>query len=516
MMASLDHKSAIRKVRDRLLIGICICIPLVFCSEMAEGSDGSVPTGSVPSGSNSSGSVPTGSVSNGSFSNGNLLSTSNPGDSNLNAVPEKHEHENYRNIVAVDKALYLELIKLSRFNVQFHLKANAHQKWRSFTYPLGRESGTAVSFAGTLVDLNQQAKNLNHPIGISRSAIKDGIACNITGSAISGCSSGLELVQNSLVMRQASRQGFSPKDSVAFVKTVVNKTNVLLEERERLSAQEMAAPRRRVRDLETTLLKRIRQQLLFEFRTWSCHSRDQAWRENTFYAIDSAQSFLRMTASILARKTFDEPNLAGGSIVCALVSNSAATINPIFRNLVGRAVFKYQAAKLAKEFPCERPMSDAMSHQELKELQANHSIDSQHEELLTTALLLHDRSERIDVNLDRETKEIARYRQIAQQQSVSGPLIGLTGLTGSVLSAVAYFGYREEPRKAIKIGFPGRITAVTGQAYALLNTPYTALSGMRRNRRLKERGQLPEQILNERLKNLDHFEAQVRSLQPEL
>lgn len=427
------------------------------------------------------------------------------------------DQKSYRSIIAIDKDLYLELIRLSRFNVRFHLEANAHQKWRTITYPLGRESGTAISFSANLIDLNQQAKNLNHPAGVSRSAVKDAIACGLTGSALSGCSSGLELAQNSWVMWQARKQGFSPKASLAYVKEVVKKTDELLEQRERLTAMEMEVHRRRVHELETLLIRRIRQQLLFEFRTWSCHSRDQAWRENTFFAIDSAQSFLRMTSSILARKALEDPDFAGDSIVCALISNSAATINPIFRNLVGLTVRKYQSAKLKKEFPCERPLTPLdISLEELKDLQASHAGEKQHEELLTSLLVLSDRSERIDTNLDRETKEVERYRQIAQQQSVSGPLIGLTGLTASTLAAVAFFGYREQPRTAIKIGFPGRITAATGFTYALLNTPYTVYSGMKRKRRLREKGQLPEQILAERLKNLDRFEAEVRSPQPEL
>lgn len=480
MVARLEHNLGPQSFGHRLLIGFCALVALFGVG---------LPQANAAS----------------DAGNGEQIALSEP------------DRTHYKSIVAVDKDMYLELIKLSRFNVRFHLEANAHQKWRSLTYPLGRESGTAVSMAGTLVDLNQQAKNLNHPRGISRSAIKDGIACNITGSALSGCSSGLELAQNSWVMWQARKQGFSPRDSVDFVKKILKDTDVLLEERERLTAMETDVPRRRVHELETALIRRIRQQLLFEFRTWSCHSRDQAWRENTFFAIDSAQSFLRMTASILARKSLEDPDFASGSIVCALISNSTATINPIFRNLVGHAVRKHQAKKLAKEFPAERPlMPSGMSLDELKELQAKHAGHKEHEELLTAALLLSERSEKIDLNLDRETKEVERYRQIAQQQSVSGPLIGLSGLTSSITSAVAFFGYKDEPNKAIKIGFPGRITAVTGQAYAILYTPYTVFSGMRRNRRLRERGQLPAQILDERLKNLDRFEAQVRSLQPEL
>lgn len=420
-----------------------------------------------------------------------------------------------RSLAAVDKELYLELIKLSRFNVRFHLEANRHQRWRSVTYPLGRESGTALVLAGNLIDIRQQSRGLNNPRRINRDAIENGLASSITGNALSGCASALELAQNTWMMSKATRQGFSPRESVGFVKNVVARTDALFVEREQFTAMESYERRRRVRELETELLKRIRQQLLFEFRSWSCHSRDQAWRENTFYTLDSLQSFTRMTAGILARRALDEPDLAGGSIVCALTASSIATLNPIVRNFIGLSMRKHQERKLAREFPSERPaMPAGMSLDELTELQKHVPGDRDHEELLTSALLLSDRSERIDVNLDKETREIERFRQIAQQQTVSGPLIGLTGVAGGTLSAVAFYGYRKEPKTAIRIGFSGRLSSVTGLSYAILNTPYTVISGAIRNKRLRDRGEAPQQILEERLKNLDRFEAQVKAVQP--
>jgi len=412
----------------------------------------------------------------------------------------------------IDKQIFLELIHLSRFNVRFHMEANRYQKWRSWSYPLGRESGTAVTFAGNLTDMTQQAKNLNHPRGIRREAIENAVALQITGNAISGTASGLELAQNTWIMWKARKQGYSPAASLAFVKERANKITALIAEREKLTEMETSATHRHVRELETMLMKRILQQLLFEFRTWSCHSRDLAWRDNTFYTIDSAQSFVRMTGAIIARKALDEPDLARHAIACALVSTSAATINPLLRNLVGITVRKYQDRKLKRELHCERPAIPAgLVAEDLKQLHANHPDEKEQQELLTRAVLLSERSDRIDLNLDREVREVARYRQIAQQQTISGPLIGLTGLAGATLSAVAFHGYRDEPLKAIKLGFAGRISTITGGGYALINTPYTYFKGARRNKKLRERGEHPTQLLKERLDYLDKFEAQVNA-----
>jgi hypothetical protein len=407
---------------------------------------------------------------------------------------------------ATDKALLVELIALAKFNVHFHLEANRHQKWRQITYPLGRESGTALTFAATLIDIRQQVRGLDDPRRIQRNELKKAVACGITGNAISGGSSAMELAQNCWVMMKAKQSGYSPAQSLAFVKDIVSKTDRLLDQRDVLAEQVPSDDMKTVRKLETKLVRRIRQQLLFEFTTWSAHSRDRAWRENTFYFLDSGQNFTRMTAGILARGAFDRPKLARPSVICALVANSVATINPIVRNVTGMALRKYQERKLGKEIPTERPAADLDGLQATLAFSSDRPSDS-----LQRIARLTSRTEALDAELNREVKEIDRYRQIAQQQSISGPLIGLTGVTSSTLATVAVFGYQDDIETATRLGLAGRITQGTGQAYALLNTPYTVVKGMIRNHHLRERGALPTQILEARLKLLEELERQSSS-----
>lgn len=411
---------------------------------------------------------------------------------------------NQESFEEIDKALYLELVKLAKFNVHFHLESNRHQPWRNITYPLGREAGTALNFAATLIDLKQQSRGLDNPRRIQRNELKKAVACGITGNAISGASSALELSQNAWVMWNAKRQGYSPNQSLAFVKSIAEKTDHLLARRERLASEEVLAERRQVFELETKLVRRIRQQLLFEFGTWSCHSRDQAWRENTFYAIDSVQNFTRMGAGILAREAFQTQRIARGSVICALIGNSLATVNPIVRNLAGIAIRKHQERKLREQIEFSRPSeleTDIDALQNKLSLQDDRG-NTQQSWLRNVAALTY-RTGKIDVELNRETKEIERYRQIAQQQSISGPAIGLTGVTSSILATVAVYRYSDDIDTANKLGFAGRITHGAGQAYSLLNTPYTVIKGMIKNHKLRKRGELPSQILVERLKRLD-------------
>ncbi|HEY9786806.1 MAG TPA: hypothetical protein V6D17_15495 [Candidatus Obscuribacterales bacterium] len=408
-----------------------------------------------------------------------------------------------RRVAEIDRALFAELVRLATFNVHFHLEANRHQKWRDITYPIARESGTALGFAATLIDTRQQVKGLDKPSDASREALRKAVTCAIVGNAISGGASALELAQNTWMELKARREAYSPGRSLAFVKSIVANTNRLLDARAQLADEVLLPERRRVIQLETHLIRRIRQQLLFEFGTWSCHSRDLAWRENTFYTIDSLQNFTRMCAAIITMNAFGNLKLGRSATVCALVGNSAATINPILRNFVGIAVRKHQERKLAREIPFERTGESP----ELDDLQQKLTTEVAESWLRKVAALSY-RTEKIDAELDREVKEIERYRQVAQQQSVSGPLIGLTGVASSTLATVAVYDYLQEPKTAIRLGLAGRITQGTGQALALMITPYTTIKGIISQHRLKKRGELPSQILSERLKRIELLERE--------
>jgi hypothetical protein len=423
------------------------------------------------------------------------------------------ESNSREKIGSIDRSVLLELIKLSRFNIRFHQEANRHPTWRTLTYAAGREAGTAVTFAGSIADLKQRVRGLDDPDRISIPALKRIVTTSLIGNAISGSASGLELAQNSWVMLRARKQGYSPDASAAFVKNIVQTTDALFDERDRLAKADVDERVRRAYQVEGVLMRRIRQQLLFEFRTWSAHSRGQAWRGNSFYAIDALQNFTRMSAAIIALKGFSQPDLGGAATISTLVANSLATINPLTCGLIGIAIRTYQSKKLAKEFPADRPVGDSeklLAEHQLKDLPKDVAGEKE-TKLLADAMAMSDRSQRLDVVLDREGKDMDRYRRVAQQQTVAGTAIGLTSLPTAILATIAFYDYRYDRDTTNKLLFAGRIPAVAGQSYALFQTPYTIAAGMIKNRKLKKRGELPEQLLAQRLKNLDALEEQLKA-----
>ena len=215
-----------------------------------------------------------------------------------------------------------------------------------------------------------------------------------------------------------------------------------------------------------------------------------------------------MGGAIVGLKGFNHPHLGGTAAISALVANSAATLNPIICSLAGYSVKKYQLMKLARAFPIERP---GLPDQALSDLKAQDPVysDDVDSKMLNEVIALNDRSERIDINLDRENTDLERLRRVAQQQTVAGPLIGLTSMPGAILGTLAFYQYRTNRDATNKMLFAGRIAGLSGQSYALIQTPVTAVAGVIKHNKLKRAGELPSQLLAERLNNLDKLKEHI-------
>ncbi len=417
----------------------------------------------------------------------------------------------------IDRKILLELIKFSRFNIHFRLEANYHWAPRALLYPLAQECGTGAIFSNNVLDLSQRARALDNPQLISTPSRKRGLEASITGSAVNGTSSAVELAQNTYVAWRARQQGFSPERAVAFVKSSLKAIDDLLSERDKVLHAEAATDTTSQTELEGRLLNHVKNQLLFEFKAWSVASRETEWRENTFYSIDTARNFTSMSASIIGLKAFSEKSLRGNSAITSLVGNSLATLNPLIRDVAALLMQKYQQKKLDKIFPQNRPRTiDELRQKwdDLDQLILAKQAGTPDKQFITEISFLIRSSQTLDASLAREEKRIQKLRRVAAQQAVAGPIIGLAGIARAIGNTVSYYGYRSEPITANRINFAGQISQTTGQAYSLVATPKAAISHAIYQRRRSKMGTLPSQILKARLVRLDELEAQIKNFNP--
>jgi hypothetical protein len=301
---------------------------------------------------------------------------------------------------------------------------------------------------------------------------------------------------------------------VAFVENSLENIDGLLAERQALLDGTLNAKAPPLVALQGRLLRHVRNELCYEFSTWSADSRATEWRENSFYAIDSTRNFTSSAAAILGLKGFTNSSCRGGSAITSLVANSLATLNPTIRDGVSLCMRKYQTHYLSKRFQQAKPRSlQQLMHdwEDLAQVVSGNIPDDYDKSSIETIALLTRSSQRFDDELAREEARIERLRRVAAQQTISGTLIGMLNLGRSITSTVAYYGYRSEPVVSNRISFAGRISQTAGQSYSLIATPAAVVARAIYQRRLSKKGTLPAQILQARLRRLDDLEAQLNA-----
>lgn len=419
-------------------------------------------------------------------------------------------------VFELDRSILLECADLARFRLRFHAEANRSGFWRSWIYPLEQETGTALSFSNTLTDVSQRARGLQDPDKISRPSIRKGLTCAMTGQTITATSSSIELLHNGYVAWSAAQQGFSPKKSEVIVGNYVQKIDALLAERKALVAANPDVPEIDSLRLQGRLLRHIRNQLLYSFKDFSMHSREQAWSENTFYAIDATQALCQLSASFMSYRAPSAPSYVGAAAITNVVASSLVTVNPIIRTAVGRYVARRHRRHLDKVFPQEKPHTLAELKVNWSELAGLFPTDpklafSNTDTTIKEVAFLCMQSERGEQSLARSSAEINRLHRVADQQAISGPIIGMFGLARATSSTVAYFGYRDDRVTANRINFAGRISQVTGQTYSLIATPRAKIKSVLYQRKLAKEGRLPSQIYEQNMKRWDAIEKGVKA-----
>jgi hypothetical protein len=317
-----------------------------------------------------------------------------------------------------------------------------------------------------------------------------------------------------LIAFQARKKGYSPQQSELFVRNALSRIDALLDKRETLLPPvppQGSSPNVRIIALEGRLLRHIRNQILYQFKTWSVRSRQVEWSENTFYALDAAQNFTSAASSIAALQAFSDRHARAPSALMFLTASSIVTFNPIVRNLAGRFIKHHQFGHLSKVFPQPRPRTKEQLLADWQDLQdfEGGTVSGAIEDRDTQAMIfLVSHSESMDQALEQSESRLRKTQRVADQQAISGPLIGLLSLTRGICSTISvYGGYNSLIRNRIDLS--GRISQATGQTYSLIATPVAKIENERLRRRLIRQGRLPDVVLQARLRKLDEMEAKI-------
>jgi len=205
--------------------------------------------------------------------------------------------------------------------------------------------------------------------------------------------------------------------------------------------------------------------------------------------------------------------LKGASGITSLAASSVAALNPAVSTLLAHQVRMRRKAFLAKALPYRywdpstEPTAEWVEAQELL-------AGARGTGILKDLAFLSKNSARYDRTLDREITRINRLREVARQQAISGPIIGLANVAQSLSATIAAYSFTDAPINGNRLLLAGRISKIGGQGYSMANTGLARFRKTFYDRRLKKQGLSPDQVFEERLRRLDKLETQVKAATP--
>jgi hypothetical protein len=418
-------------------------------------------------------------------------------------------------IRAYDRKIFLELVNLAEYNVRYQQTVNHYARWRKIFYPAAQEAGYACFLGFSISDISQRINGWNNPGRISQSTSKRALSAATVGTLIGGTSSLVELTANGVEALRAKQKGFSNRQSVNFVQTTVKRVNDMLASRHALMEQgHITGPHRELLELKEELLNYERDRLVFEFKRWNVHARGYTWYRNTFYVINATVNFGRFSSTMLGFKSFSDRRYSGGTGPVQITSAVLAGLGPITSTAVGNCIERKQERFLNEKLPIAKCLSDQEAKnkfERLANLLTNSETNSRHAKV--AAELIHLREEKLglDTLIFHEERTIDRIRKVAGQQAITAPLISSLGATSAILSTVGYHAYRQQPIISNRLGVAGGACVIPAEAIALIATPAAAIKTHLYERDLKRKGEHPEQLLANRLKDLESLKERVTS-----
>jgi hypothetical protein len=418
-----------------------------------------------------------------------------------------------RQIRTQDRQIFLELVKLAEHNVRFQQNVNHSARWRNVLYPLEQEAGYACFLGFSVTDISQRSRGLNNPGVISLTTTKRALSSVAVGGLLGGASSVIELACNGVEAARANRKGFSVGESVSFVQSTVKQVDDMLARRHALMEEgEFTGTRRELLELKEQLLEYERDRLVFEFKRWSAHSRGYFWYRNAFYVINATVNLARFSAAPLAFKSFTQPRCTGAIGPVLISAACLAALGPIASSTVGNCVQHYQKRFLSRKLPISPFLSDEEAKQKferLAQLLGSSETKSRNVQLASELLRLREEKIGLDTLILHEDKKIERLRRVAGQQAITAPLVSSMGATSATLSTIGYYGYRQQPIISNRLGFASDATVLPAEMIALIATPAAAIRAFIYERNLKRKGEHPDQLLSNRLRDLQALDKMV-------
>lgn len=414
-------------------------------------------------------------------------------------------------IIDLTNELLLKEIDLERYYIKYRIPGNQEPKGRRVRFFLAQQAAGGSFLGSNIVNTFETAKHFNTPEDVSGRVFAGSGRVGLTGSVLGASSSAIELCSNGLL---AIKNKIHKEDPTSAKNNVIGRLKVidaLTAKRDAAVAKLANRPAYEIYVAEGKVLKSFRDWCVYEFTDVYSDIKSNQSSNNVFYAMDVGAYSVSFASYILGLKASRKPDLAFDALKCGFVSDALFTAEAPATTFANTHLYKYHWSKLSRELKespkdAEEDAKKLMINLEGLTACADELTQSQLGPIASRLAIYSYWSTRYDKFIDKRLGDIRRQSKIALQSNVSGPLLGVAGLSQDVFNAVGLYKCRNNPFAQNSLAFAGAATSTCASAASVGLSAWWFADQIKHDREFRRFKLMPEMLLEERLRTLTVLE----------
>jgi hypothetical protein len=423
-------------------------------------------------------------------------------------------------IVDLTKKLLLREIDLERYYLRYRIYGNEEPKSRRTRFFLFQQGAAGAFLGSNIVNTIETAKHFRSPEAVSGRVFARSNRTGVTGSVLGMGSSSLELLSNGVVAIKNKIRKHDPTTARDSVLERLKEIDEIAAQRDVLVARNVASSAHEMYVTEGEVLKAFRDWCVYEFADVFADIKSNQSSNNVFYALDIGAYSTSLASYLLGLRSSKRPHLAFPALHCGFVSDSLFTAEAPATAFANTWLYKYHWASLAKRLHQEPKDTEVDAKRLMHKLEglaagADEEALSQVGSITSRLAIYSYWSTRYDKFIDRRIGEIRRQSRIALQGIVSGPLLGVAGLSQDVFNAIGLYKYKNNPFAQNSLAFCGAATSTVSSVASFGLTSYWFADQLKHDHAYERCKLLPEMLMQDRIKTLAVLEEMLKEEKPE-
>ncbi|MBK9144603.1 MAG: hypothetical protein IPM23_19100 [Candidatus Melainabacteria bacterium] len=431
-------------------------------------------------------------------------------------------------IDGLTRDILLKLVELERYGINYNLISAKQGRWKGWRYGFFGEANLGLGLAGCITSVVNRGGNLSRP---GRVNVHLQESCNympMIGNLIGAGGAGIELGLNGLHEFQAMRKGYSPSQARKRVKNLRTEIESLLEERARMIqaafSVETLKDRAELDQAEEKVLRDLLAQSLQQFERFYIGKRRLIAFQQMQYLFDISKNVTSAVGYQFAYDSLSHKHRVynGRAGIMFVVSGALFTAGPVLSRAFGKLMAERHrrllrpTTRVAEEQTLERLKSD---HELLDRFCKNSDCDKADLVVDRSASIYASGEKHFEDEISRSEKAEDKAKLIATQNIAAGTFVGGTKIASGVLFIIPGYNRRYNANSGGKAArgtndflFASSLISIPATSFAILDTLRINIQGEINRKRLKEKGELPGQLAQARLEELDQIEKRVKAI----